>query len=92
MAASVQAATGDRVELAGVDHGDTGAEPAAAVASHGMRLAVVRLPGAKRGCVPLPRCWAVELGVAWWSCFHRLTGSDERSPAMVAGLHGVTCA
>jgi transposase len=35
-------------------------EPAAAAAAHGIQLAVVKLPEAKRGFVLLPRRWVVE--------------------------------
>ncbi len=87
LAAAVQAATGDTVELAFVDQGYTGAEPAAAAASHGMRLEVVKLPGAKRGCVLLPRRWVVERSFAWASRFRRLARDYERLPDTVAGLH-----
>src|SRR5688500_12672616 len=40
----VQEATGDSVEVAFVDQGYTGAEPAAAAAALGVRLEVVKLP------------------------------------------------
>jgi len=47
----VQAVTGDRVEVAYVDQGSTGTEPAAAAADAGVRLEVVKLPELKRGFV-----------------------------------------
>src|SRR5262249_17452554 len=43
------------VELADVEQGDSGEEPAAAAAAHGIQLAVVKRPEAKRGFVRLPR-------------------------------------
>jgi transposase len=92
LAAAVQAATGDTVDLAFVDQGYTGAEPAAAAARHGMRLEVVKLPGAKRGFVLLPRRWVVERSFAWASRFRRLARDYERLPETVAGLHFIAFA
>ena len=51
----MQAATGQNVKLAYADQGTTGNKPATAAQAHGMTLEVVRLPGAKRGFVLLPR-------------------------------------
>lgn len=51
----MQALTGDKVEVAYVDQGDTGAEPAAQAAAQAVCLTVVKLPKAKRGFVLLPR-------------------------------------
>ena len=59
LARAVQAATGESVELAYVDQGYTGPEPAQAARAHGMELEVVRLPDTKRGFVLLPRRWVV---------------------------------
>jgi transposase len=87
LAARVQAATGETVELAWVDQGYTGPQPAAAAAAHGIRLAVVKLPQAKRGFVLLPRRWVVERSFAWAARFRRLARDYERLPATVAGLH-----
>jgi transposase len=72
LARAVQAVTGEHVDLAYVDQGDTGEEPAAVAADHGIQLAVVKLPEAKRGFVLLPRRWVVERGFAWASRFRRL--------------------
>lgn len=62
-------ATGESVELAYVDRrGYTGEGPAAATEARGMRLEVVKHPGAKKGLVLLPRRWVVEralLGVGF---------------------------
>src|ERR687888_518011 len=44
LAAAVQAATGQTVEVAFVDQGYTGERPAAAAAAEGIRLEVVKLP------------------------------------------------
>ena len=59
LAAAVRAATGETVEVAFVDQGYAGEEPAAAAAAHGVRREVVGLPEAKRGFVLLPRRWMV---------------------------------
>lgn len=65
----VQAVTGDSVELTWVDRGYTEDDAQAAAAEHGIRLEVVRLPGAKKGFVLLPRRWVVERSFAWKSRF-----------------------
>lgn len=64
LVAAVQEVTGQHVELAYVDQGYTGAEPATAAAGHGIQLEVVRLPETKRGFVLLPRRWVVERSFA----------------------------
>jgi transposase len=87
LAAAVQEATGDRVELAYVDQGYTGEQPAADAAAHGIQLEVVKLPQAKRGFVSLPRRWVVERDFAWASRFRRLARDYERLPGVLAGLH-----
>jgi transposase len=92
LAAAVQAATGDHVEVAFVDQGYTGAQPAADAAAHGLRLEVVKLPEAKRGFVLLPRRWVVERSFAWAARFRRLARDYERLPETVAGLHFVAFA
>ena len=60
----VQAATQRRMELAWIDSGHTGPEPAAAAAEHGIKLEVVKLVEAKRGFVLLPRRWVAERSFA----------------------------
>ena len=87
LATAVQAATGQTVELAYVDQGYTGEDPAAAAATHGIRLEVVRLAEAKRGFVLLPRRWVVERSFGWAVRFRRLAKDYERLPEVVAGLH-----
>jgi len=57
LAAAVQEVTGAHVELAYVDQGYTGAEPAAEAHGHGIELQVVKLPTARQGFVLLPLCW-----------------------------------
>jgi transposase len=87
MAAQVQDVTGDAVEIAFVDQGYTGAQPAQDAAAHGMRLEVVKLPEAKHGFVLLPRRWVVERSFAWVARFRRLARDYERLPATLVGFH-----
>jgi transposase len=87
LAAAVQEATGDAVEVAFVDEGYTGDDPAADAAAHGIRLEVVKLPEAKHGFVLLPRRWVVERSFAWAARFRRLARDYERLPETLAGLH-----
>jgi transposase len=92
LADAVQEATGNTVELAGVDQGYTGEDPADEAGARGIELAVVRLPDATKGFVLLPRRWVVERSFAWASRFRRLAKDDERLPETVAGLHFVAFA
>ena len=87
LAAAVQEATGETVEVAFVDQGYTGAEPAADAAAHGIRLEVVKLPDAKRGFVLLPRRWVVERDFAWTARFRRLVRDYERLEETLVGYH-----
>ena len=87
LAAAIQAATGETVELAYVDQGYTGEGAATAAAAHGIQLEVVCLPEVKRGFVLLPRRWVVERSFAWVARFRRLARDHERLPATVVGLH-----
>jgi transposase len=92
LAAKVQEASGDCVEVAFVDQGYTGDEAAAAAEQHGIRLEVVKLPTAKRGFVLLPRRWVVERSFAWMARFRRLARDYERLAETLAGLHFVAFA
>ena len=89
LAALVQQVTGQTVELAYVDQGYTGEEPAEAAAAQGIQLEVVKLSesnGPRRGFVLLPRRWVVERSFAWLARFRRLARDYERLPQTVAGL------
>ncbi|MEJ5344836.1 MAG: IS5 family transposase [Chloroflexus sp.] len=92
LAQRMQEIPGDTVEVAVVDQGYTGEQPAADAAAHGSRLAVVTLPTAKRGVVLLPRRWVVERRFAWMTRFRRLVRDDERVAETLAGLHVVAFA
>ena len=87
LAAQVQEVTGHSIEMAYVDQGYTGKEPAQAAAMHGIRLEVIKLAEAKRGFVLLPRRWVVERSFAWLARFRRLARDYERLPDTLAGLH-----
>jgi transposase len=87
LAEQVQAVTGASVEVAFVDQGYTGDQPAEAAVAYGMRLEVVKLPEAKKGFVLLPRRWVVERSIAWAARFRRLARDYERLPATLAGFH-----
>ena len=87
LAQAVQAATGENVQLAYVDQGYSGELPAADAAQHGMELAVIKHPEAKRGFVLLPRRWVVERSFAWAARFRRLARDYERLAATLSGYH-----
>jgi transposase len=87
LAQAVQETTGHTVEVAFVDQGYTGPDPAQAAQEHGIQLEVVKLPEAKRGFVLLPRRWVVERSFAWAARFRRLAKDYERLPETIAGLH-----
>lgn len=88
----VQKATGQNVEIAYADQGYTGLEPLADAAEEGIDLVVVRLPGAKKGFVLLPRRWVVERSFAWMGRFRRLARDYERLPNTLAQLHWLASA
>jgi transposase len=87
LAAAVQEVTGQNVQVAFVDQGYTGDEPAQAAQAEGIRLSVIKLPEAKRGFVLLPRRWVVERSFAPISRFRRLARAYSRLPETLAGLH-----
>jgi transposase len=86
---AVQEATGANVEVAFVDQGYTGEDPAGAAAGHGVRLEMVKHSEAKRGFVLLLRRWVVERSFAWAARFRRLARDYERLAATLAGWHWV---
>jgi transposase len=86
LARQVQEVTEQSVEVAFVDQGYTGEEPAKAAQAEGMRLEVIKLPEAKKGFVLLPRRWVVERSFGWVARFRRLARDYERLPETLAGL------
>jgi transposase len=92
LAAAVQEATGQTVELAYVDQGYTGARPAADAAAQSIQLAVVKHPAGTQGFVLLPRRWVVERSFAWKTRFRRLVRDYARLHTTLAGLHCVAFA
>ncbi len=86
---AVQKVTGESVEIAFVDQGDTGDDPDGDAASYGIDLEVIKLPEAKRGFVLLRRRWAVERSFGWMARFRRLARDYERLDTTLAGLHYV---
>jgi transposase len=92
LAKAVQEATGEKVEIAYVDQGYTGEQPATDAAKHGLRLEVVKHHEAKRGFVLLPRRWVVERSFGWSARFRRLARDYERLAVTMAGYHWVAFA
>ena len=92
LAAAVQDVTGETVELAYVDQGDTGDAPAADAQAHGIQLEVVKHPEATRGFGLLPRRWVVEWSFAWTGRFRRLARDYERLATTLVGFHFVAFA
>ena len=93
LARTIQAVTGDHVDIAYVDQGYTGARAAGAAAMRGITLEVIKLPQAKRGFVLLPRRWVVEQSFAWATRFRCLVKDYERYGQTFARLHviGFAC-
>jgi len=84
---TVQAVTGNNVEVAFVDQGYDGPKAAEAAAANDVDLIVVKLPEAKKGFVLLPRRWVVERTFAWATRFRRLVRDYERYTSTLAGFH-----
>ena len=87
LARRVQEVTEQSVEVAFVDQGYTGDQPAQAAQGQGMHLEVIKLPEAKKGFVLLPRRWVVERSFGWAARFRRLARDYERLPETLVGLH-----
>lgn len=87
LAHAVQTVVEQPVQLAYVDQGYTGEQPAEAAAQAGLRLEVVKHHEAKRGFVLLPRRWVVERSFAWAARFRRLARDYERLATTLAGYH-----
>lgn len=87
LAQAIQASVDEPVQIAFVDQGYTGEQPAAAAAEQGIDLKVVKHHEAKHGFVLLPRRWVVERSFAWAARFRRLARDYERLPATLAAYH-----
>ena len=92
LAAEVQEATGNHVEVAYVDQGYTGEAAKQAAQKVGIDLIVVKVEEAKKGFVLLPKRWVVERSFGWAARFRRLVRDFERSAETLAGLHFVAFA
>ncbi len=92
LAQAVQSVTEQKMEVAFVDQGYTGQEPAQAAAEVGIRLEVVKHHEAKHGFVLLPRRWVVERSFAWAARFRRLARDYERLATTLAGYHWIAFA
>lgn len=92
LAQAVQAETEESVEVAFVDQGYTGEDPAQAAAQEGIRLEVVKHHEAKHGFVLLPRRWVVERSFGWAARFRRLARDYERLAQTLAGYHWIAFA
>lgn len=84
---AVQEVTGQNVQVAFVDQGYTGEQPATDAAQAGLKLEVVKHHEAKRGFVLLPRRWVVERSFAWAARFRRLARDYERLASTMAAYH-----
>jgi transposase len=87
LAKELQEVTGQNIQVAFVDQGYTGEQPAADAAEQGLRLEVVKHHEAKHGFVLLPRRWVVERSFAWAARFRRLTRDYERLASTLAAYH-----
>ena len=87
LAKQVQQATDYTVEVAFVDQGYTGEQPADEAAKRLIRLEVVKHHEAKRGFVLLPRRWVVERTFGWLGRFRRLTRDYERLGKTLEAWH-----
>ncbi len=93
---------GDNLQIAWVDQGYTGEEPAKAALEHGVELVVVKLPKSKdkgkggkstkqkqKQFILLPRRWVVERTFGWFNRFRRLARDYERTAKRFAGYHWI---
>jgi len=92
LARQVQAVTQQSVELAFVDQGYTGEQPAQDAQAHGLQLEVVKLPEAKQGFVLLPRRWVVERTLAWLSKCRAILVRYDKHARNYRGLLQFACA
>ena len=89
LASKVQEVTGGTVEVAFVDQGYTGEDPAQQAESEGIKLEVIKHTEAKRGFVLLPRRWVVERSFGWLGRFRRLARDYERLTVYYSRFLGI---
>jgi len=87
LAQAVQEVVDEPVQIAYVDQGYTGDQPAEDAAREGICLEVIKHHEAKRGFVLLPRRWVVERSFAWAARFRRLARDYERMATTLAAYH-----
>lgn len=75
------------MEVGFVDQGYTGEHAAGEAEQQGIRLEVVKLPGARRSFVLVPWRWVVERSFAWLARLRRLARDYERLPDTLKGFH-----
>lgn len=92
LAVALQEVSGENVEVAFVDQGDTGETPAAEAGRAGVRLEVIKHHEAKRGFVVLPRRRVAERTFAWAARFRRRARDYERRASTLAGYHWLALA
>ena len=69
-----------------MDQGYTGDDPVNAAQENGIKLFAVKLEGAKRGFVLLPRRWIVARSFGWLARVRRLARDYEQLPQTVAAF------
>jgi transposase len=92
IAGDVREVTRRSVNLAFVDQGHTGGQPAAEAKGHEIERSAATLPEAKRGFVLPPRRWVVERRFTRMARFRRLATDSDRLLTTIAGLHLVVFA
>jgi hypothetical protein len=75
--------------VAFIDQNYSGEGPATEEATRPIRLEVVKVPGAIRGYLLLPRRSMIERGFAWTGRFRRLARAYERLQTTLEGRHCV---
>lgn len=73
-----------------IHHKETSENTEQATKQIGSKLAVFKLPDAKKGSVPhCPGTWVIERGFSWTARFHRLVRDRERTlkAAQICGKH-----
>ncbi len=92
VAEQILQATGENVQLAYLDQGYAGKEPARQAQQHCIKLEVVKLSEAKKGFVLLTKRCVVERSFGWAARFKRLSRDYERLASTLTGMHCLTFA